>query len=91
VAASGDGEATRALGVTGALSKEMPVSEGMDAKPQDTLGIPSPTYLPFATAVGIAVFFVGLLVEAALVGVIGLAVGAVALMRWLWRTGEDLR
>ena len=83
--------ATRALGVEGALEKEMPVTEGLDALPQDTLGIPQPTYLPFVVAVGIAIFFVGLLVEAAIVGVVGLAFGGVALMRWLWRTGEDLR
>ena len=69
----------------------MPVTEGLDALPQDTLGIPQPTYLPFVVAVGIAIFFVGLLVEAAIVGVVGLAFGGVALMRWLWRTGEDLR
>ncbi len=91
VAAPGPDRARRALGVEGALDKEMPVTEGLDALPQDTLGIPQPTYLPFVVAVGIAIFFVGLLVEAAIVGVVGLAFGGVALMRWLWRTGEDLR
>ena len=55
VAAPGADRATRALGVEGALEKEMPITEGLDALPQDTLGIPQPTYLPFVVAIGIAV------------------------------------
>ena len=91
VAAPGTDQATRALGVEGALEKEMPVTEGLDALPQATLEIPEPTYLPFVVAVGVAIFFVGLLVQAAIVGVVGIVVGAVAVMRWTWRTEEDLR
>ncbi|HEY7105397.1 MAG TPA: cytochrome c oxidase subunit I [Acidimicrobiia bacterium] len=83
--------ARRALGVEGALEHEMPVSEGLDAKPQDTLGIPEPTYLPFAVAVGVLCFFVGLLVKAAVVGVVGVALGIVGVVWWVWRTDEDLR
>ncbi len=88
----GDGQAsTRALGVVGALEKDMPVTEGLDARPQDVLGIPEPTYLPFIAAVGIALFFVGLLVEAAVVGVVGVLIGMAAVVVWLWRTSENLR
>jgi heme/copper-type cytochrome/quinol oxidase subunit 1 len=83
--------ATRALGVVGALEKQMPVTEGLDARPQDVLGIPEPTYLPFITAVGIALLFVGLLVEAAVIGVVGVLIGAAAVVHWLWRTSENLR
>jgi cytochrome c oxidase subunit I+III len=86
-----DEPSTRALGVVGALEKQMPVTEGLDAHPQDVLGIPSPTYLPFLAAVGIALLFVGLLVEAALIGVIGVLIGATAIVHWLWRTSEELR
>jgi heme/copper-type cytochrome/quinol oxidase subunit 1 len=85
-----DEPSTRALGVAGALDKVMPVSEGLDARPQDVLGIPSPTYLPFVAAVGVAVMFVGLLVEAVAIGVIGVLIGASAVVRWLWRTSEEL-
>ena len=91
VAAPGPDHARRALGVEGALEKEMPVTEGLDALPQATLEIPEPTYLPFVVAVGIAIFFVGLLVEAAIVGVVGIIIGGIAIMRWTWRTEEDLR
>jgi cytochrome c oxidase subunit 1/cytochrome c oxidase subunit I+III len=91
LAASSPGSATQALGVEGAFDKEMTVSEGLDALPQNTLGIPSPTYLPFLAALGIAVLFVGLLVDAQVVGVIGIFIGVCAVMTWLWRTDEDLR
>jgi hypothetical protein len=45
--------------------------------------------LPFVLALGIAVVFVGLLVKIVLVGVIGVAVGVVALLAWAWRTDEE--
>jgi cytochrome c oxidase subunit I+III len=87
-----DGQAsTRALGVVGALEKDMPVTEGLDARPQAVLGIPEPTYLPFIAAVGIALLFVGLLVEAAVIGVVGVLIGMAAVVHWLWRTSENLR
>jgi cytochrome c oxidase subunit I+III len=91
VEVAADQPSTRAVGVRGALDKVMPVSEGLDARPQDVLGIPSPTYLPFIAAVGIALLFVGLLVEAAVVGVVGVLIGAAAVVHWLWRTSEELR
>jgi cytochrome c oxidase subunit 1/cytochrome c oxidase subunit I+III len=82
---------TRALGVHGALEKEMAVTEGLDARPQAVLGIPEPTYLPFLVAVGVAVLFVGLLVQAAVVGVVGVAIGLASVAMWLWRTSENLK
>jgi hypothetical protein len=42
-------------------------------------------------AVGVAILFVGLLVEAVVIGVVGVLVGASAVVRWLWRTSEELR
>jgi hypothetical protein len=63
----------------------------MDARPQLVLGIPEPTYLPFVAAVGIALFFVGLLVKAALIGGVGVAIGAAAVVHCTWRTSENLR
>jgi hypothetical protein len=69
----------------------MAVSEGLDAAPQAVLGIPEPSYLPFVAALGIGGLLTGLMVRAALVGVIGVALGGIAVMWWLWRTDEDLR
>ncbi|MDP9332276.1 MAG: cytochrome c oxidase subunit I [Actinomycetota bacterium] len=91
IVAPADDEVTRSLTVSGALEKTMPITEGLSARPQGTLGIPAPTYLPFIVALGIALLFVGLLVSAAVVAVVGIAVGGLALMHWLWRTDEDLR
>jgi cytochrome c oxidase subunit I+III len=86
-----DDPVTRSLDTDGALEKTMTVSEGVDAQPQAVLGIPSPTYLPFFAALGVGLLFTGLLVKAALVGVVGVIIGGVAVVHWLWRTDEDLR
>ncbi|MCU1426701.1 MAG: coxA1 [Actinomycetia bacterium] len=89
VAASGADEATRALGVEGAVDRATALTAGLGAEPAGSFDIPEETALPLWLALGIAVLFVGLLVKAALIGVIGLIVGVAALMRWAWHTGED--
>ena len=38
---------------------------------------------------GWRVFFVGLLIDASVVGVVGVAIAVVALLRWVWRTEMD--
>ena len=57
-------------------------------RPDEPLRIPHETYLPLCVALGIAVFFVGLLVSAVAVGAIGVAVAMVAIVWWAWRTEE---
>ena len=78
-------------GGAGALDKETPVSEGLDAAPRTCSGSRAPTYLPFVAAVGVAVLFVGLLVEAVVIGVLGGLIGASASSAGCWRTSEELR
>ena len=90
-AESGDDDATRAYGPPGAVARETPVSTGLDALPEETMTIPGETYVPFFLALGLAVFFVGLLVETTVVVVVGLAVAAAGLVTWGWRTEADLR
>jgi cytochrome c oxidase subunit 1/cytochrome c oxidase subunit I+III len=90
-AESGSDEATRSLGAEGGLLRETPVTTGLDARPEAAMAIPRPTYLPFLLAVGLFVFFVGLLIKAVLVGVVGVGVGTVGLLWWAWRTEEDLQ
>ncbi len=89
-AESGDDEATSSLGSQGALDRTTPVTTALESVPEGTMPIPQPTYLPFVLALGMAVFFMGLLVEAVLVGVVGLVLGVVGLMWWTWRTEADL-
>lgn len=89
-AASGDDEATKALGIEGALARENPVTGGLEGRPEETSNIPRETYLPFLLALGLAVFFTGLLIDAVVVGVLGVALALVGLVWWAWRTEMDL-
>ena len=52
--------------------------------------IDNPTSLPFWVAFATFVFFLGLLVDAPIALVAGVAVGLVAIVTWAWRTDEDL-
>jgi cytochrome c oxidase subunit I+III len=81
--------AVRSLALTGGLEKTSPISSGRDTRPSEVLEVPQETALPLALAFGIAVFFVGLLIDASLVGVVGVAFGVVAMLRWVWRTDMD--
>jgi cytochrome c oxidase subunit 1/cytochrome c oxidase subunit I+III len=87
-AAEADGPVLRTSGVAGALARETTFSDGYDADPEAAFAVPRPTYLPFVLACGLLIIVVGLLVSAAAVAIIGLALGAVALARWAWRTGD---
>ena len=90
VAVSGTDESTRALGVRGAEDRATPVTSGLDAAPEATMEVPPATYVPLLTALGVGLLFVALLIKAVLVLAIGLLVGLFAVLRWAWRTEEDL-
>ena len=70
----------------GAEHRQTPVVVGLAGRPDHAVPIPRPTHLPFLCAVGVFVFFIGLLVDAALVLAAGVAIGVVALGVWTWRT-----
>jgi len=89
-AAPGPGPAA-ALAPGGALARSTPVTDGLEPRAEAVLDIARPTYLPVLVAAGLAVFFTGLLVQAALVLVVGLVLGTGALVTWAWRTEGDLR
>jgi hypothetical protein len=50
--------------------------------------VPPETVLPLVLALGLALFFVGLLVEGPIIGVVGVGLGVVGIVWWAWRTGE---
>jgi cytochrome c oxidase subunit I+III len=75
----------------GALARTTPTTAGIDAVPEEVMEVPEETYVPFLTALGIAVVFVGLLVQQVVVGVVGATLGLVALGVWTWRTEMDLK
>jgi cytochrome c oxidase subunit I len=90
MATSGDDEATEALGIEGARRRENPITNGLEGRPEGTAVIPRDTYLPLFLALGLAVFFTGLLIDAVVVGVVGVILGVIALVWWAWRTDVDL-
>ncbi len=81
----------RSLALEGAMEKTSTITSGRDTRPSDVLEIPEQTVVPLAVAFGLFVFFVGLLIDAVVVGVIGVALAIVAVVRWLWTTEMDRR
>jgi cytochrome c oxidase subunit I len=91
VAASSSAEETRALGLEGMGDRDMAESTVFDAEPEGPWPVPPDTYLPFFVAVALTILFVGLLARVVLIGVAGVALVLVALLRWMWRTDEEIR
>ena len=86
---SGPEPQTASQGVEGAMQRQTPVTAGLDAVSETAMTVPHGTALPFVVALGIAIFFVGLLVSAAFVMGLGVVAGLAGLMRWAWRTEVD--
>jgi cytochrome c oxidase subunit I+III len=87
--APGADASARSLGLEGAAERLTPVTTGLDTVSESDLRVPDPTALPCLLALGIAVFFAGLLVSAALVLALGALLGLVGLARWTWHTETD--
>jgi hypothetical protein len=82
-------DAVRSLGLAGALEKTSPITSGRDTGPSEVLEVPEETAVPLALAFGLAAFFLGLLVDAPVVGIAGVSLAVIALLRWAWRTDVD--
>ncbi len=91
VSASVDGSETRPLAIEGAAARDMAESTVFDAEPEGAWPVPPDTYLPFFVAVGIGILVVGLLMRVVLIGWAGVAIGLISLLRWMWRTDEEIR
>jgi cytochrome c oxidase subunit I len=87
---SGDEDDTRSLGRQGAFERETPYTSGIETLPDGTLEIPTETALPFLVALGILLLFLGALVTAVQIAVVGLVLAVGAVLRWTWKTDEDL-
>ncbi|MGB6059123.1 MAG: cytochrome c oxidase subunit I [Microthrixaceae bacterium] len=90
-APSGSEAETRSLGRRGAIIRETPTTAGVDSRPDGSMRIPGETYLPLFVALGIAIGFLGLLINALIVAAVGALVMIVAILWWTWRTDEDLK
>ncbi len=78
------------LEVAGAVARQTPITSGIDTGPQGPLEIPRETFLPLLAAAGLALFFVGMLVNGTVVGVAGAIAVVIGAGWWAWRTEEDL-
>ncbi len=77
-----------AFGPEGALRRAIPITGGLHAEPEEVLYVPPETAVPFWVALGLALAFVAMLVEAQLVAIVGLAIAGIAVLRWTWRIGD---
>src|SRR6202011_659358 len=75
--------AVGALTLAGALGRTPPITSGRDTRPDEVLDVPAETVVPLVLAIGLAVFFFGLLIDASVVGVLGVLLAIVALLRWV--------
>jgi heme/copper-type cytochrome/quinol oxidase subunit 1 len=80
-----------ALDVAGAEQRSMTMVDGIVSLPEDTLGIPNPTWIPLMAAGGLAIFFLGMLVRASVVGFAGIGLAVVGVAVWTWRARDDER
>jgi len=78
-------------GVDAALERQTPITEGMDTVVEDIMQVPEETYVPFLSALGVGIVFVGFLVSQVTVIVVGVVLAAAAVGVWTWRTAEDIR
>jgi cytochrome c oxidase subunit I+III len=84
-----DDATTHSHGEQGAAERTTPITTGLDSLPESGLGIPRPSALPALTALGILIFFFGLLVSAAIVLAAGTLIGRGGIAAWAWRTEID--
>ena len=68
----------------------IPDADGSEAPPAgEEVHLPGPTFLPFATAVGITLVIIGLTTFIVLT-IIGVIVTVVCVFRWVSDTGRDV-
>jgi cytochrome c oxidase subunit I+III len=89
LAGDSDDVLTHSQGEQGAVERTTPISTGLDSLPEAQLEIPHPSALPVLTALGVLVFFSGLLVSAAFVLATGVIVALAGITAWAWRTEID--
>ena len=72
------------------MAEQVPTPSGNGVPPPgEQVHLPGATYLPAWTALGITIALVGILLNWVIVG-IGAAIAAVAAIRWIKETREDI-
>lgn len=71
------------------MAEQVHVSDPSAEEAGETIHLPGPSYLPAATALGLTIAVVGVVLSWVIVG-IGLAIAVVAIVRWIRETRQDI-
>jgi len=71
------------------MAEEVHVSDPPADEPGETIHLPGPSYLPVATAFGLTIAIVGVVLSWVIVG-IGVVIALIAIVRWIGETREEI-
>jgi Cytochrome c oxidase subunit IV len=71
------------------MAEEVHVSEPSADEPGELVHLPGPSYLPVATAFGLTLAVIGVVLSWTLVA-IGVVIALVAIVRWIGETREEI-
>jgi hypothetical protein len=71
------------------MAEEVRVSDPQAEEPGELIHLPGPSYLPVATAFGLTIAVVGVVLSWIIVG-IGLVIAVIAIVRWIGETREEI-
>ena len=71
------------------MAEEVHVSDASADEASETIHLPGPSYLPVATAFGLTIAVVGVVLSWLIVA-IGLVIAVIAIWRWISETRQDI-
>jgi hypothetical protein len=71
------------------MAEEVHVSEPPADEAGESIHLPGPSYLPVATAFGLTIAVVGVVLSWVIVG-IGVVIALIAILRWIGETRQDI-
>jgi type IV secretory pathway TrbD component len=71
------------------MAEEVRISDPQAEEAGEAVHLPGPSYLPVATAFGLTIAVVGVVLSWVIVG-IGLVIAVVAILRWIRETRQDI-
>ena len=71
------------------MAEEVRVSDPSADEPGETIHLPGPSYRPVATAFGLTIAVVGVVLSWLIVA-IGLVIAVIAIWRWISETRQDI-
>ena len=71
------------------MAEEIHVSEPPADEAGESIHLPGPSYLPVATAFGLTIAIVGVVLSWVIVG-IGVVIAVIAIVRWIGDTRQDI-